>query len=338
MEGTGNYAGTDLSEEAILFVHDGTGNLTPYETLFTQLAKQPNRPPVIGIQRQPNDSYLQVAPQQLFALLAHRYTRNLLDTLRPTKLHVVGYCMGGLICATMVPELAMAGVEIAHYAAISAYRMPFMVTDPILLDFSLARILGIDPRDMGLCFDEASLGEALRTVRTTYGRTLPEGCIYEAGDTSVKQAWDNAPATHAERIQLLSDKHPERGGVELIEQVSEVFHHSLQAVGAWEGLPYLGDVHFLRNTGDIDFLPTLGDDMESFWEEYCLGNLRVTSIPGTHFTCMEGENAPGVADLLAEMYDPQVAARLAAERAAAADEAAPAAARTARATAEGDAQ
>ncbi len=338
MEGTGNYAGTDPSEEAILFVHDGTGNLTPYETLFTQLAKQPNRPPVIGIQRQPNDSYLQVAPQQLFALLAHRYTRNLLDTLRPTKLHVVGYCMGGLICATMVPELAMAGVEIAHYAAISAYRMPFMVTDPILLDFSLARILGIDPRDMGLCFDEASLGEALRTVRTTYGRTLPEGCIYEAGDTSVKQAWDNAPATHAERIQMLSDKHPERGGVELIEQVSEVFHHSLQAVGAWEGLPYLGDVHFLRNTGDIDFLPTLGDDMESFWEEYCLGNLRVTSIPGTHFTCMEGENAPGVADLLAEMYDPQVAARLATERAAAADEAAPTAARTARATAEGDAQ
>lgn len=39
MEGTGSYAGTDPSEEAILFVHDGTGNLTPYETLFAQLAK-----------------------------------------------------------------------------------------------------------------------------------------------------------------------------------------------------------------------------------------------------------------------------------------------------------
>ena len=305
LPGTGRYANVPASQEALLFVHDGTGNLTPYQALFRQLEKQPHRPAVIGISRQVEDSYLRINPKILFPLLAQRYTQNLLDTLHPQKLHVMGYCMGGLICASMVPELAIAGVEIADFTAVSSYRIPFIITDDLLLDFALARLLQAEPSDMGINFDEEALGEVLRRVRATYGRTIPEGAIYQAGPTQLQDAWDSAPASHQERLALLAARRPDLGGVDVVEQISQVFRQSLTAVGMWGGLPYFGDVHFLRNTGDIDFLPSLGDDMESFWEEYTLGELTTTPIPGTHFICMEGEYAAGVADLLRHNYDPR---------------------------------
>lgn len=305
MPGAGRYANIPASQEALLFVHDGTGNLTHYETLFQHLEKQPHRPAIIGISRQAEDSYLDINPRILFRLLAQRYTKNLLETLRPQKLHVMSYCMGGLICANMVSDLAIAGVEVADYTAISAYRIPFIVTDDLLLDFALARVMHVEPADMGLRFDEASLGAVLREVREKYGRVIPEGAIYEAAPVDVRADWDAAPATHEERLATLAAKHPQLGGVAVIEQISQVFRQSLTAVGMWEGLPYFGDVHFLRNKGDIEFLPTLGDDMESFWEGYTLGDLRIDRINGTHFTCMEGDNAPEVAEILRQKYDPQ---------------------------------
>lgn len=305
MPGTGRYANVPASEEALLFVHDGTGNLTHYETLFEHLGKQPNRPAIIGISRQADDSYLDINPRILFPLLAQRYTKNLLETLHPQKLHVMSYCMGGLICANMVTDLAVAGVEVVDYTAISAYRIPFIITDDLLLDFALARVMHVEPADMGLRFDEASLGGVLREVREKYGRIIPDGAIYEAAPANVRADWDAAPATHEERLETLSAKHPQLGGTAVIEQISRVFRQSLTAVGMWEGVPYFGDVHFLRNKGDIEFLPTLGDDMESFWEGYALGDLRIDRINGTHFTCMEGDNAPEVAEILRQKYDPQ---------------------------------
>lgn len=307
MPGTGRYADVPASEEALLFVHDGTGNLTHYETLFSLMEKHENRPAVIGISRQAEDSYLDINPRILFHLLAQRYTQNLLDTLQPKKLHVMSYCMGGLICASMVPELKIAGVKVLDYTAISAYRIPFVISDDILLDFALARVMHVEPADMGFRFNEMSLGKVLRGVREKYDRIIPEGAIYAEAPPEVQADWDAAPATHEERLATLSAKHPEIGGVAVIEQISQVFRQSLTAVGMWEGVPYFGDVQFLRNKGDIEFLPSLGDDMESFWEEYALGDLTIERIPGTHFTCMEGDNAPGLAEMIRRNYDPQPA-------------------------------
>ena len=296
-----SHQGTPQQGEALCLIHDGSGGLEPYHALIKALGNINKRPKVLGIQRTSEDNYLSLPAETLFDTLAERYIQALLAH-KISRVWLFGYCMGGLIAAVMGEKLTAAGIEVKQLIVVSAYRIPFIIEDDILLDFSLARLLKCPTADIGLDFSENDLGSLITLARKTYGDHIPTGCLNQLIPQfpQLDRVMKHAPQTTQQRLEKLA----KRSGFDLaaLQAVRAIYIASLRAVGAFSHLGYVGDITFLRQKGNIHFLPTLKEDMTHLWQNYCLGKLTICDIEGNHFDCLEGEGARAVATLLSEAW------------------------------------
>lgn len=293
--------GKHCAGEALCLVHDGSGGLEPYRSLVAALATQNERPTVLGISRTPGDGYLTLPAKTLFETLAERYVQ-VLRAQGIRRVYLFGYCMGGLIAAVMAEKLMASGIEVKQLIVTSAYRIPFIVEDDLLLDYSLARLLNCSAADIGLDFPEQDLGALIKRARETHHGCIAQGCIagLAADFPRIDAIIKNAPPDSPQRLALLASNGPL--DIASLQTLRAVYVASLRAVGAFSRLGYVGDVTFLRQRGEIPFLPTLRDDMTQFWQHYCLGKLTIRDIAGNHFDCMQAAGAESVAALLSEVW------------------------------------
>ena len=144
--------GFTSATEIAVCVHDGSGGLAPYEQLVPHLrAAGGPVPDLYGLRRVPGDGYSHIAPAELFTTLAARYSAPIV-ALAPTKVHLLGYCMGGLLAAEIAKCLEEAGIEVGTVTVVSSYRVPMDVEDDDVLDYCFAQIMGVPPgrpRDAG---------------------------------------------------------------------------------------------------------------------------------------------------------------------------------------------
>ncbi|RPH24122.1 methyltransferase [Buttiauxella warmboldiae] len=148
-----SQGGKSRAGEVLCLIHDGSGGLEPYRSLIAALETANERPMVLGISRTPGDGYLTLPAESLFDTLAERYVQALRQ--QPVRrVWLFGYCMGGLIAAVMAEKLTEAGIQVEQLIVASAYRIPFIIEDDTLLDFSLARLLRRPAADIGLDFPE----------------------------------------------------------------------------------------------------------------------------------------------------------------------------------------
>lgn len=296
-----SQAGRSREGEALCLIHDGSGGLEPYRSLIAALDSANERPMVLGISRIPGDGYLTLPAESLFDTLAECYVQALRQR-SVRRVWLFGYCMGGLIAAVMAEKLTEAGIQVKQLIVASAYRIPFIIEDDVLLDYSLARLLKRPATDIGLGFPEGTLGSLINLARETYGDRIPQSCIAELSShfPQIKAVMKHAPQDSQQRLELLAD----RTGFDLstLQALRAVYVASLRAVGAFSRLGYIGNITFLRQCGEIHFLPTLREDMTQFWRGYCLGELTIRDITGNHFDCLEGAGAKSVATLLSEAW------------------------------------
>lgn len=301
--GARSPSGTLREGDALCLIHDGSGGLEPYRSLIAALDMDMDkeRPRVLGISRTPGDGYLDLPPESLFDTLAERYVEALRQR-SVSRVWLFGYCMGGLIAAVMAEKLVEAGIQVQQLVVASAYRIPFIIEDDTLLDYSLARLLNRDAAEIGLDFPEHALGALINHARETYDNRVPPSCIAElsADFPQIESVMKSAPQDTQRRLEQLAAC----SGFDLstLQALREVYVASLRAVGAFTRLGYVGNITFLRQRGDIHFLPTLREDMTDFWRHYCLGELTIRDIDGNHFNCLEGEGAKSVASLLSEVW------------------------------------
>ncbi|MFD4365841.1 amino acid adenylation domain-containing protein [Rhodococcus sp. NPDC058521] len=297
--------GTDTSGRPVaVFVHDGSGGVRPYDKLVEALAAhataqtEVDAPALYGVRRVPGDGYLEIAPGELFTTLAARYSEAII-ALAPSQVHLVGYCMGGLLSAEIAKYLEEAGVRVADLTVVSSYRLPLEIDDEDVLDYCFAQIMGVRAEDLGLPSDDEAFVEAFAQARAVHEDVIPAGTLRQLSP-SLAAALADGPEPGEQRMKVLASSGALGQGwtVESLLELRSVFLHSLRAVVRGAQEPYLGDIHFLRQRGDIHFLPTLKEDMTDFWHEYCLGDLAITEIEGNHFDCLTGDNAHAVADLL----------------------------------------
>lgn len=248
------------------------------------------RPAVLGLGRTPGDGYLTLPAETLFESLAERYCQALRGQ-QIRQVYLFGYCMGGLIAAVMAEKLLESGIEVKQLIVVSSYRIPFIIEDDVLLDYSLARLLHRPAADIGLDFPEGELGALINLARETYGDRIPEDCVAELAPQfpQIDAVMKNAPRTSLERLERLAGRAQSGFDVATLQALRAVYVASLRAVGAFSRLGYVGNVTFLRQRGEIHFLPTLREDMTHFWRRYCLGDLTIRDIAGNHFDCLEGE-------------------------------------------------
>lgn len=288
-----------IEDELLVLVHDGSGGLDPYRDLIAALGRISPRPRVVGLRRTPGDGYLKTPPEELLDHLGDRYA-DAITALGARRVRLFGYCMGGLIAAGLATRLAETQIDVAACTVASSYRIPFAVEDELLLDHSLAKLLHRDPADAGIGVDEHALGRALTEVRRTSPSLIAAGSIRDVAEPELAAAWDRAPRDSAERLRLLAESDPQGAWTpEALAGMKAVFRQSMAAVAAWDAPAYLGDIRFLRQRGELHFLPTLREDMTAFWSDFCLGDLEIQDVDGTHFDCLSGERADAVCAELA---------------------------------------
>ena len=298
--------GFTSATEIAVCVHDGSGGLAPYEQLVPHLRAAGNRAPdLYGLRRVPGDGYAQIAPAELFTTLAARYSVPII-ALAPTKVHLLGYCMGGLLAAEIAKCLEESGIVVGTVTVVSSYRVPMDVEDDDVLDYCFAQIMGVPPSALGMQVDDDAVRGAFSRARARYGDVLPAGALRSAAEPVLAACLERSAAPGKARLNLLAESGVLGGGwdVESLADLRSIFIHSLRAVVHGAAEPFLGDIHFLRQRGDIHFLPTLQEDMTAFWADYCLGELTISNIDGNHFDCLTGENAQSVARLLMDCWTP----------------------------------
>ncbi|NLE80311.1 MAG: methyltransferase [Rhodococcus sp.] len=292
-------APTVSSATPIVLVHDGSGGLGPYRELIGELAAHVDGG-VYGIERSPGDGYLDIPVEQLFTVLQRSYARSLLN-LGPSSFHLVGFCMGGLIAAGTATLLESHGVT-AAVTVISSYRIPFRLADEVLTDYAFAKALGWHPADFGIVVDDDQVGQTLTAIRAAGHRTIDATVVADHAPEGLTDALRAAPPTVADRVRsaLGTDG---RDGItdDVLLGMRETFVHSVAAVAAWRQPVMLTPATFLRQEKPMSYLPSLGEDMSAFWRSHCVGGLGVIDVAGDHFTCLTGENAQNVAQLLAEL-------------------------------------
>lgn len=307
----GTAQGFTRATEIAVLVHDGSGGLAPYEQLVPHLCAASDRvPDLYGLQRIPGDGYSQIAPAQLFTTLAARYSVPII-ALAPSKVHLLGYCMGALLAAEVAKCLEEAGIEVGIVTAVSSYRVPMDVEDDDILDYCFAQILGVSPEILGMHVDDQAVRGAFTRARSRYDDVIPAGALRSVAEPVLAACLERSAEPGEPRLELLVESGAlgELWDVESLRELRSIFVHSLKAVVHGAAEPFLGDIHFLRQRGDIHFLPTLQEDMTAFWADYCLGRLTVTDIDGNHFDCLTGDNAQSVAKLLVHSWTPEVCAR-----------------------------
>ena len=300
-----------------VLVHDGSGGLGPYRELLAAIAAGDPDGRVLGLSVPDTGHYLARDPESLVVGLAGEYARVLLDEVPgvadgSTRLHLVGYCMGGMLAAELTRTLADAGADTAPLTVISSHHVPQRVDDPLVTEYGFARLMGLDPAELGFPADEAAVGALLR--RAADGGRIADGAIValatdasaEPGLASAARCFAQVAATAPEqRLSALTDRLGPLLGIhgEDIARLREVFRQSLHAVAAYRPDPYPDDVVLLRQTGDLHFMPGLREDMAAFWTGICLGEARVVDVPGDHFGCLRGEHATGIARRLRDIRD-----------------------------------
>lgn len=289
--------------EIAVLVHDGSGGLAPYDELVPYLRAGDRLPDLYGLRRVPGDGYSQIPPAELFSTLAARYSEPVV-ALAPGKVHLLGYCMGGLLAAEIAKCLEEAGIAVETVTVVSSYRVPIDVQDDDILDYCFAQILGVPPEVLGMQVDDEAVRGAFTRARSRFVDVIPAGALRSVAEPVLAECLRRSAEPGEARLRLLAESGVlgRSWDVDSLRELRSVFVHSLRAVVHGAAEPFLGDVHFLRQRGDIHFLPTLQEDMTAFWSDYCLGELTVSTIDGNHFDCLAGENARFVARLLAECW------------------------------------
>ncbi|MBM2766525.1 non-ribosomal peptide synthetase [Burkholderia anthina] len=288
-------------ERIHVVLHDGSGTLAPYRALLPLLADAPERVgEIVGITVPDATAYLARDPAELIASLALEYA-DLLLARGARRVHLIGYCMGGLLANELGRVLLERGAALDPVTVISSDRFRFRIDDELLLERAFGGLLGADIAAAGHAVDDIQLERALLAVRERHGEHLPAGCLAAlngehgaVGDCYARLA--RQPA--GERLAALAKTVSSRAWEVTPDQVGalfRVFRHSLDAVARYRPEPFTGDLHLLQDDEALHFLPGLQPDMRSFWTAIALGGLDIEQIAGNHLSCLQPPHVGAVA-------------------------------------------
>ncbi|MET9654780.1 amino acid adenylation domain-containing protein [Streptomyces sp. NPDC006460] len=289
-----------------ILVHDGTGTVIPYRGVIGELA---DRMSLAALVVDDIDAFLKADPRTQVAELAERHAEALLaEGLR--QVHLVGYCMGGLLVPELARRLTAAGVEVTGLTVISSYRVPYLVEDDLLAEYIFARLMRADLVALGYPEDEAATRELVEAATAEHGDTVPQGSLVDRpadmlsgpGREALRAFRALAERSQEERLRAIGAGMPvEDAALRSEERLTRLFRivkHSLVSVASHEPTPCDFPATFVRQTGEAEIFPGMHDDMTDYWQRVCGEGLRIVDVPGDHFSCVQPPHARSVARAL----------------------------------------
>ena len=291
-----------------VLVHAGTGTAMPYRALVTDIRRRSAGSATLAALEVPDlQSFLDAPPEGLIERMAADYARDMIER-GIGRVHLVGYCLGGLVATEVARNLSDLGAEVESLTLVSSHSPRFRLDDEILAEYSFSVMMGIPPESLGFPAEQQRVAAATERVLAASPGVIPRGGL---------AALDGDFADVGERFRALADVAPERrveamcrnvpasAGMYDPEHMSRLlatFRQSVFAISRYRPEPYLGDVTFLRHSGAYPF-PGSKDAVTRQWEEVVLGDLAIVDVAGDHFTCLSRDNAPGIVSLLEGLTD-----------------------------------
>ncbi|MFC4536727.1 amino acid adenylation domain-containing protein [Sphaerisporangium dianthi] len=289
-----------------VLVHDGTGTLIPYRPLIAELS---GRLSMAGLVIDDIETFLAADPRRQVAELADRHAEALLDE-GLERVHLVGYCMGGLLASELAVRLADAGTDVTGLTVVSSYRVPYLVEDDLLAEYIFARLMHVDPVDLGYPPDETATRELVRAAADRHGGTVPmdglveqdEDALSRRGLAALRAFRVLAARSQEDRLRAMADlmttDDSELRSMDRLTRQFRIVKHSLVAVASHVPAVYDRPATFMRQTGEAEIFPGMYRDMTEYWQQVCTGGLRIVDLPGDHFTCMRPPNVSAAAEAL----------------------------------------
>lgn len=283
----------DRSGAIHVLVHDGSGTLAPYRALLPLLEAAPERTgEILGLMVPDAQMYLARPATRLISDLAAEYA-TLLRTRNPSRIHLIGYCMGGLLATEIARVLLDAGIDVNPVTVISSDRFRYRIDDELLLERAFGGLLGADISVAGHHVDDTLMERALLQLRKQHGEHIPAGSLQSlngelkpVADCYTRLAAIPAAERRAALLATMSTKAWEVPQAQMENQF-RIFRHSLAAVTQYQPEAFAGDLHLLLDNEAIHFLPGLQPDMRAFWEDLALGDVQTDSIQGNHLNCLQ---------------------------------------------------
>ena len=289
--------------------HAALGTMDYFQHLGRALAAQ-DLGPVIGVAVADAEQYLATAPRELIDRVADDYAQRLVDE-GFNEFQLIGYCLGGLLAIEVARRLLERGLSVVDLTLVDSIPMFIETDEELAFEAIFVPNLQLDPvaAVFGPDVDAADVYRAIEKLMVEYERNVPAGAMGQlTGDrgleTVAAAVRRQAARPQEERLASYAQAAASLAGVpigpELVPSLFRVCRHSMRAA-RFDPPPYVGDMTYLRCAEQQSFGITagVGHLAAPFWEQTCLGQFRLTDVPGNHFSVIEPPLVEHVAEHLA---------------------------------------
>lgn len=286
----------DANTTTLLLIHDGSGTLSPYRDLLHKLDKNQR---VLGLALNSPEAFLRHPAGDGIAFLAAEAVQTLRQRQQTASpLHIVGYCLGGMLASEIAHQLAADGTEIRQLSIISSYPVPFRIEDDLLVEYIFARVMQASPAELGYPTDEQGLQTLLRSILQETPGVIPQDSLArftrDRQDPMSQAIQRLAARTPAERLAAIGQKMPqtthELNSASRLTEQYRLIQHSLWAVNGHRARQTTRPMTFLRQRGEMQVLPGMNHEMTDFWQQQTTQPLAVHDVAGDHFSCLDAQH------------------------------------------------
>ncbi|MCP9267478.1 amino acid adenylation domain-containing protein [Xenorhabdus sp. XENO-1] len=277
--------------EPVIILHEGSGTILPYLPLVEKLSG-----PVYGLSVGDVEAFLSIPADNLIPQLATHYLQEI-QAISP-HCHLVGYCMGGLLTFEIARQAMENLTPVRSVTVVSSYQIPYRIEDSLMIDMSIVWALGIaSPWP----FEKAQLDAIYEEILAEKPDVITHDVVTQrahakglhqlaAAYTQVQQQPEDQRLSQL--LAAIQGTAPAQSDVSQTQwkQMVEVFRHSIRGVCGYQPEYFAGDMTFACQQGNTHLLPALQQDMKTFWQANCIGDVTYLDLNGDHFNCMNVSN------------------------------------------------